>query len=405
MGNSQVPDETPPSQTVLLLRAPRQRYDLVEEYPVPRLAHESEVLVRNRAIGLNPIDWKAPDFGFGLPPLPCIAGRELAGEVAQVSPGNTRWKVGDRVAVISTDYRDPRKAAYQQFVVAREHTVVRLPARMSYEQGSAFGVAFAAAALALGVSLGADFSPVLDGPDLYRAVRGLGEDKLPRDVAVECLDGLEPDERPAAGDWLAVWGGSATSAHLAIQLARLVGLRVAVVVDSAKHGRWLSGHAVIRPDLLVDSYDPARAVDVLRTATGGRLRFGLDTRGRESATYLLQALQQTACDAGGGATPLMSPPGTPRRAKRRRGHLVGLAGLPKGSEGDDVVLHTVPIKLFHEVESIGGALVAWAAALLDKSLLLPPDIVDVEYGLDSVNAGLDRMRNGEISGGKLVVKV
>lgn len=37
------------------------------------------------------------DFGFGLPPLPCIAGRELAGEVAQVSPGNTKWKVGDRV--------------------------------------------------------------------------------------------------------------------------------------------------------------------------------------------------------------------------------------------------------------------------------------------------------------------
>lgn len=60
MGNSQVHDQTPPSQTVLLLRAPRQRYDLVEAYPVPRLAHESEVLVRNRAIGLNPIDWKAP---------------------------------------------------------------------------------------------------------------------------------------------------------------------------------------------------------------------------------------------------------------------------------------------------------------------------------------------------------
>ncbi|KAG8409555.1 hypothetical protein J3459_017381 [Metarhizium acridum] len=396
--------DIPPSQTVLLLRAPRQGYHLVDEYPVPRLAHESEILVRNRAIGLNPIDWKAPDFGFGLPQLPYIAGRELAGVVAQVSPGNTKWKVGDRVAVISTDYRDPRKAAYQQFVVAQGHTVVRLPAHISYEQGSAFGVAFAAASLALGVSLGADFSAVLDGPDLYRAVRGLAPGTLPPDVAAECLDGLEPDERPGAGDWLVVWGGSATSANLAIQLARLVGLRVAVVVDSAKHGLWLSGHAVIRPDLLVDSHDPGRAVDILRANTGGRLRLGLDTRGRESATHLLGALRQTH-HAGAGAASLMSPPGTPSRPKRRRGHLVGLAGLPKGYEGDDVLLHTLPIKLFHEVEAIGDALVAWAANLLDKRLLVPPDIVDIEYGLNNVNAGLVRMRNGEISGGKLVVKV
>ncbi|EFY91902.1 oxidoreductase, zinc-binding dehydrogenase family, putative [Metarhizium acridum CQMa 102] len=344
MGNvAQGPDEVdmadiPPSQTVLLLRAPRQGYHLVDEYPVPRLAHESEILVRNRAIGLNPIDWKAPDFGFGLPQLPYIAGRELAGVVAQVSPGNTKWKVGDRVAVISTDYRDPRKAAYQQFVVAQGHTVVRLPAHISYEQGSAFGVAFAAASLALGVSLGADFSAVLDGPDLYRAVRGLAPGTLPPDVAAECLDGLEPDERPGAGDWL---GG-------------------------CKWGRF------------GDFCKPRDPAGEARRAPGGRGRGQRQTR------------------------PLAV---TPSRPKRRRGHLVGLAGLPKGYEGDDVLLHTLPIKLFHEVEAIGDALVAWAANLLDKRLLVPPDIVDIEYGLNNVNAGLDRMRNGEISGGKLVVKV
>lgn len=109
--------------------------------------------------------------------------------------------------MISTDYRDLRKAAYQQYVVAQSHTVVRLPSHISFEAGSTFGVAFVAAALALGVSLGVDFSHVLDGPDLYHAVRDIGSDDLPEDVRTESLNGIQPDERPRSGDWLVVWGG------------------------------------------------------------------------------------------------------------------------------------------------------------------------------------------------------
>ena len=50
----------PETQRVLLLRGPKQEYQLVDSYPVPKLASEDEILVRNLAIGLNPIDWKAP---------------------------------------------------------------------------------------------------------------------------------------------------------------------------------------------------------------------------------------------------------------------------------------------------------------------------------------------------------
>jgi hypothetical protein len=86
-------------------------------------------------------------------------------------------------------------------------------------------------------------------------------------------------------------------------------------------------------------------------------------------------------------------------------HLVGLTGLPSQTAPEGVVFHTVPIKLFHEVPAVGKALVEWLERLLDQGLVAPPDIIDVEQGLGSVNRGLDRMRNGEISGGKLVVRV
>lgn len=54
------PVPVPKTQNILLLYGPKQPYKLVEDYPVPELQIESEVLVRTRAIGLNPIDWKAP---------------------------------------------------------------------------------------------------------------------------------------------------------------------------------------------------------------------------------------------------------------------------------------------------------------------------------------------------------
>lgn len=50
----------PEKQTVLLLHAAKQPYTLTEDYPVPQLEEEHDVLVRTQAIGLNPIDWKAP---------------------------------------------------------------------------------------------------------------------------------------------------------------------------------------------------------------------------------------------------------------------------------------------------------------------------------------------------------
>lgn len=299
---------------------------------------------------------------------------------------------------------------------------MRLPQHISFEDGSTFGVAFAAASIALGVSLGLDFSSILDGPDLFKTVREIGHDRLPSDIRDESLHGIESSERAKSGDWIAIWGGectarrsrssdidwrtgSATSANLTIQLAKLAGVKVAVVVDSAKHGIRLSAHPVIRPDLLVDSHDPKRAIEILRASTQGNLRYGLDTRGKESAGHLLKALENDDASGYDGSVSLLSPPGTPSQSKPGRRHLVGLTGLPKDYTGRDVQLHTVPIKLFHESAAIGESLTSWATRLLEKGILSPPDIIDVECGLRNVNIGLNRMRRGEICGGKLVVRL
>ncbi|OHW92600.1 alcohol dehydrogenase-like domain-containing protein [Colletotrichum incanum] len=362
--------EIPETQTVLILHAAKQPYETAEGYQVPEIQDEREVLVKTEHIGLNPIDWKAPDFNFAIPTLPYISGRELVGRVVRRQQSSqSRLRDGDRVLVISTDYRDLRKAAYQQYVVTSDFNAARIPPNVSPRAGATLGVAFVAAVLSLGVCMGVDFSSVLGGPDLLRLLREIPAESLPQDIRAECLSGIRDHERAVAGDWVVIWGGSSTSANLAVQLARLAGLKVVTVVDKLRHGLRLSNHTVLRPDLLVDSHDPSRAIDIIRANVGKNLRFALDTSGRDSPTLK---------------------------------HLIGLTGLPKEQAPEAVAYHTVPIKVFHEVPAVGEALVAWLERLLESGLVSPPELLGVEEGFEGINRGLDRMRRGEIRGGRMV---
>ncbi|KAI5923601.1 quinone oxidoreductase [Camillea tinctor] len=389
----------PTTQRIAALNALREPYTIVDGHPIPVIKDDDEVLVKCQVIGLNPIDWKAPDFGFGIPVLPYIAGRELSGRVVKTSATSSRFKEGDNVIVISTDYRDLRKAAYQEYVVSSHFNVVKIPPSLSLRSGATIGVAFVATALALGISMGVDFSSVANGPDLLKLVKNVDRESLPEDIRAECLDNILPSERALPGDWVIIWGGSSTSANIALQLARLAGLRVVTVVDKAKHGLRLSTHEVLRPDLLIDSHDPDRVVEILKSNFGEQLRFALDTRGRESASALAKALRRLH---NADSSP-PSPPGTPKGTKIIRSHLVGLTGLPKEPVDESLVYHTVPIKLYHEVPSVGEELSLWLERLLGGNFLVTPDIIAVDEGFHGINKGLDRMRRGEISGGKAVV--
>lgn len=50
----------PEQQSALLLHAIRQPYEVTIDHAVPEIQHDSELLVKVTAVGLNPIDWKSP---------------------------------------------------------------------------------------------------------------------------------------------------------------------------------------------------------------------------------------------------------------------------------------------------------------------------------------------------------
>ena len=163
---------------------------------------------------------------------------------------------------------------------------------------------------------------------------------------------------------------------VALQIAKLAGLRVICVADIARHGAKLLQSGA---DLLVDRHNTDRAVEIIRGVTRGKLRYGIDIVGRETATLLEQTL-----DPSGHA------------------HLLGLTGLPK-ERNPDIRYHTVPITLFHTAPAVGEALVTWLEGLLQAGTLALPEIVRAEGGLEGINAALETLRSGSISGKRIVV--
>src|SRR6266700_2130589 len=98
----------------------------LREVPEP-VAGDSEVLVRVRAAGLNPIDYKVRQGAMRMVhrlDLPQVAGSELAGVVEAVGVGVSRFAIGDRVFA----WVDKKKlCAYATYAVLDEALVGRKP--------------------------------------------------------------------------------------------------------------------------------------------------------------------------------------------------------------------------------------------------------------------------------------
>lgn len=67
VGEDQIVPET---QRVLLLRAIKTKYEIVEGYATPKIeeGNEDEIVLKVLFVGLNPIDWKSPSVFLLLPP-------------------------------------------------------------------------------------------------------------------------------------------------------------------------------------------------------------------------------------------------------------------------------------------------------------------------------------------------
>jgi NADPH:quinone reductase-like Zn-dependent oxidoreductase len=108
-----------------------------EPEPLP-----TEVLVRVRAAGVNPVDWKTR-AGKGMAPVlgdpPFTVGWDVAGVVENVGRGVTTLRPGD--AVFGMPWFPRQAAAYAEYVTAPSRQFCLKPADVSFEEAGGLALA------------------------------------------------------------------------------------------------------------------------------------------------------------------------------------------------------------------------------------------------------------------------
>lgn len=119
----------------------RERLELLD-LDVPPVAPDG-VLVRVRAAGLNPVDWKVREGRMAdkLPfHFPVILGWDLAGVVEAVGPAVTWFKPGDAVYGYNRRH-DLQYGTFAEYTTAPEGYLAHMPQQLSFEEAAALPLA------------------------------------------------------------------------------------------------------------------------------------------------------------------------------------------------------------------------------------------------------------------------
>ncbi|KAK9424067.1 putative zinc-binding oxidoreductase protein [Seiridium unicorne] len=168
----------------------------VQESPYPTVG-EGEIIVKVGAAAINPTDWMIQTLGENLFPwlqYPLTIGSDVAGTVVEVASDVTKVKVGDRVLGLNGGF-ESRNGGFQEYAVLQAKIISKIPESLSFADASVLplGLGTAASGLFQKDYLGLDYPRV--------------------------------DAKPN-GKTLLVWAGASSVGSNAIQLAVAAGYEV-----------------------------------------------------------------------------------------------------------------------------------------------------------------------------------
>ncbi|KZV71134.1 GroES-like protein [Peniophora sp. CONT] len=193
----------PSQHTALILPAAGAAFEVAKrDTPTPG---PGQVLVRNKAVALNPIDNFIQKTGLFTDGFPAVVGGDGAGEVAALGAGVKGWSVGDKVFYQSAFVAD--RGTFQEFTIADAARIAKVPSKLSYEEIVSVPLTFATAAIGAykaKSSIVTAFGHSVGGAGLVAPWEAGGRGKYSGQVAV-------------------ILGGSSSVGQFVIQLAKLSG--------------------------------------------------------------------------------------------------------------------------------------------------------------------------------------
>lgn len=165
----------------------------VQEVPTPQIQSDTELLIRLKAAGVNPVDTKVRQRGGFYPnAIPAILGCDGAGVVEAIGSAVQKFKVGDAVYFCNGGLGGP-PGTYAEYALLDERFAALKPNSLNFAEAAAVPL-----------------------------------------VLITAWEALYDRGRLEAGRQILIQAGAGGVGHVAIQLAKLTGAQVCTTVSSAE---------------------------------------------------------------------------------------------------------------------------------------------------------------------------
>ncbi|OAL39197.1 hypothetical protein AYO20_01515 [Fonsecaea nubica] len=334
---------------------------LDRDRPKPKL-RDDYILVKTVAVALNPTDWKHATFGLAADG--CLSGCDFSGVVEEVGPAVTKsFSKGDRIAGVAHGGNavQPEDGAFAEYVVAKGDVQVKIPDSLGFE---------AASTLVLGITT------VMQG--LYQKALKLNW----------------PTDPIKDKTYVLIYGGSTATGALGIQFAKLSGYTV-ITTCSPRNFEYVKSLGASD----VFDYKDAEAPAKIRALTDNKLTLAWDTISEESsARFCADALSSSS-------HPGVLKYGSILQAKSPRPEVESVTTLMYTIFGEPFTFGPQQIPAVDEDFAYAKKFLAVVEDLLAQGKLRPHKERVGKGGLEGVLQGLQDMKDGKVSGEKLVYLV
>lgn len=330
---------------------------------------DNEVLIKVRAVGLNPTDEKHASGMWGEQGK--VVGCDAAGDVICVGSAVKHVKAGDRVAGFTYGCTDEMNGAFAEYCRIPESTVLKLPDSMSYQQAAAMPIPHWTAVQALFMRLA-----------------------------------LPPPSKAGASGPILIWGGATSVAHHLIQLSKLSGLSP-ITTASTDHNEHLTSLGAAA----VFDYKDDKAVDKIKQAAKADIKYAVDCSVVNDST--LKCVEAVA--SGGHVITLLPVPENAKKAAKDKGVKIEfmLSYLLLGKKivfgkGDDKIHFDANPREYEA--ALTWATNEWPGLVADwkdtaSSKFCAPRIKHMPGSLDKIEDGFKYMREGNVHAEKLVYTI
>jgi NADPH:quinone reductase len=220
----------------------------LQDIPKVKIKNSTDVLIRVKAAGVNPIDTKLRARGTFYPQeMPCILGCDGAGIIEEIGEKVTKFKVGDEVYYCDGGLGKTGTGNYAEYSVVNEALLAHKPKSLSFAESAA--------------------APL---------------------VLITAWEALFDRGRLEADHTVLIQAGAGGVGHVAIQLAKIQGAKVATTVSNPDKERLVRQLGADYPIL----YKQTDVIEgILNWTEGKGVDLGFDTVGGETFFNTIGAIK------------------------------------------------------------------------------------------------------------------